>query len=145
MSEKLDLTGDIAAAIDGAALRGNTVVVGYVDDDGYASMSFRGSTQVYGPDQIAIWSRTTDSGLPAVVSERPKVSLLYFSPDGPGAHYLSIFGRARVDPSANERVYADMLELERDRDPEAKGVAVIIDVDSVKGAGADMQPIHMER
>ena len=50
---------------------------------------------------------------------------------------LSIRGRARVDPSADDAVYAGMIEGERGQDPDRKGVAVVIDVESVRGFGAD--------
>lgn len=137
MPDKLDLTGDIAEAIEGAALRGNTLVLGYVGDDGYAALSFRGSTQVHGPRQLALWSRKADEGMVKVIADRPQVSLLYYAPDGLGPKYLSIQGRARVDPSANDEVYAKMIEGEQGQDPDRKGVAVVVDVESAFGFGAD--------
>lgn len=138
MVDTIDLTGEIAEAIEGAALRGKTVVLGYVDDDGYAAMSFRGSAQVHGPTQMAVWSRKADEGLVQTIGERPKVSLLYFGGGkGPGPKFLSIRGTARVDPSAEDEVYARMVEGEREQDPDRNGVAVVIDVESVRGFGAD--------
>ena len=131
----IDLTGDITTAIDGAAARGSTLVLGYVDPDGTAALSFRGSTQVLSKDQLALWSRQKDGVFITSIAERPVVSLLYYSPDTPGAVYLSIKGRARVAPEADDAVYAGMIEGERGQDPERKGVAVVIDVDSVIGAG----------
>jgi hypothetical protein len=105
MADKLDLTGEIAEAIEGAALRGSALVLGYVGDDGYAAISFRGSTQVHGPQQLAIWSRKADEGLVKVIEERPKVSLLYYGgADGPGPKYLSFQGLAHVEPAANDEV-----------------------------------------
>jgi hypothetical protein len=138
MADTLDLTGEIAEAIEGAALRGKTVVLGHVDDDGYASMSFRGSSQVHGPTQMAVWSRNPKEGLVESIGRRPKVSLLYFGGGkGPGPKFLSIRGIARVDPAANDEVYARMVEGEREQDPDRNGVAVVIDVESVRGFGAD--------
>jgi hypothetical protein len=133
----IDLTGDITTAIDGAAERGSTLVLGYVDPDGTAALSFRGSTQVHSQDQLALWSRQKDGVFIESIAERPVVSLLYYSPDTPGAAYLSIKGRARVAPEASDAVYAGMIEGERGQDPERKGVAVVVDVDSVIGAGPD--------
>jgi hypothetical protein len=138
MADPLDLTGEIAEAIEGAALRGKTVVLGYVDEEGYAAMSFRGSAQVHRPTQLAVWSRKADEGLVTSIGTRPKVSLLYFGgADSPGPKFLSIRGTAHVDPSANDEVYDRMVQGERDQDPEHKGVAVLIDVQSVRGFGAD--------
>jgi hypothetical protein len=144
MTDTLDLTGEIAEAIDGAVLRGHAVVVGYVDDAGYASMSYRGSTQVYGPQQLALWARKRSDGLVAAIAERPKVSLLYYDRQGPGAKYLSIRGVAHVDESASDAVYERMVEPEQGQDPDRKGVAVIVDVESVNGLGAH-GPLSMQR
>jgi hypothetical protein len=144
MADPLDLTGDVAAAVDGAAARGSALVLGYVGDDGFPAISFRGSTQVRGPQQLAVWARKRDDGLARVIAERPQVSLLYYAADGPGPKYLSFQGRARVEPSANGEVYEAMIEGEQRQDPERNGVAVVIDVDSVNGFGAD-GPFRMER
>src|ERR1700754_2996395 len=102
MADKLDLSGGIAEAIDGAALRGKTAVLGYVGDDGYASISFRGSLQVHSPTQLAFWSRKAEGGVVAAIAADPKISVLYYGgQDGPGPAFLSVHGLARVDPSAD--------------------------------------------
>jgi hypothetical protein len=137
MPDTIDLTGDIAAAIDGAVTRGATPTLAYVRPDGSPAVSFRGSTQVHGPKNLAIWARKPDDGLAAAIAENPRVAIAYFSPDGPGARFLSIEGRARVAPEANDEVFAGMVELEQQFDAERNGVAVVIEVDSVSGAGAD--------
>jgi hypothetical protein len=137
MADKLDLSGEIASAIDGAALRSKTAVIGYVGDDGYAALSFRGSLQVHSPTQLAFWSRKAEGGAVAGIAANPKVSVLYFGGhDGPGPGYLSIHGLARVDPAANDAVYSGMLEGERGQDPDRGGVAVVIDVQTVLGFGS---------
>lgn len=141
---ELDLTGDIQTAVDGAMLNGPAIVIAYVKEDGTPSLSYRGSTQVFSKDQVAVWARNPTEGLPANVAERPKVSLLYFNRNTPGPFFLNIAGRARVAPEDNDTVYDNMLQGERDRDPDKKGVAIVIDVDSVRGAGPD-GPIQMER
>jgi hypothetical protein len=135
--DELDLTGGIAQAINAAALRGHTLALGYVDDDGYPAVSFRGSTQVYGPRQLAIWVRKPDDGFARAIATRPKVTLAYYGPGGPGPFFLSIRGRARVVPSANDAVYAAIIEGERGQDPDRMGVAVLIDVETVRGFGAE--------
>jgi hypothetical protein len=145
MADKLDLTGEIVEAVDGAALRGKTLALAYLADDGYPAVSFRGSTQVHGAEQLAIWARKADGGFAKAIAERPQVSLVYYGgPDGPGPMFLSFKGRARVDPSANEQVWSRMIEGERGQDPERNGVAVIIEVESVEGFAAG-GPFAMER
>ena len=56
---------------------------------------------------------------------------------GPGPLFLSIEGRARVAPELNDQVGDGMIQGERNLDPERGGVAVVIELDSVAGAGAD--------
>jgi hypothetical protein len=137
MPDALDLMGEIASAIDGAALRGATLALAYVRDDLSPAVSFRGSTHVHSPTELALWARKRDSGLTAAVTERPRVSLVYYGgPDGPGPMFLSIEGRARVAPEINDEVWAAIIEGERRQDPERNGVAVVIEVDSVAGASA---------
>jgi hypothetical protein len=135
MPDALNLTGDIATTIDGSVLRGRPLAVGFVRDDGSPSVSFRGGTYVYSPTELAIWVRKRDSGLVPAIAERPRVSLVFLEPDGPGAHYLAFEGRARVAPELDDEVYAAIVEAERERDPERQGVAVIVEIDTVAGMG----------
>jgi len=119
--------------------------MGYVDEDGNASVSFRGSTHVHGSQQLAIWARKPDEGFAKAIADHPQVTLVYYSPDGgPGPRYLSFAGRAHVDRSANDEVYAAIIQGERDQDTDRNGIAVIVDVDSVNGFDAD-GPFRMER
>ena len=48
---------------------------------------------------------------------------------------MNFRGRARIDESADgrKRVYDESPEFERNQDKERKGVALIIDLDSVEG------------
>ncbi len=57
MPDPVNLTGEITAAIDGAALRGHQLALAYVRDDGSPSVSFRGSTYVRSSTELAIWAR----------------------------------------------------------------------------------------
>ena len=136
MPDPIDLTGDIAEAINGAALRGSTLALAYVKDDGSPSVSLRGSVYVEDQTTLGLWARSADSGLAAAIAANPRVSLVYYAADGPGAKYVSIAGRARVAPESNDKVWESIIELERGQDPERKGVAILIDVDTVAGAGA---------
>ncbi len=137
MPDPVNLTGEISAAIDGAALRGHTLALAYVRDDGSPALSFRGSVLVHSSTQLALWARKRDSGLAAAIAERPRVSLVFFEMEGPGARYLAIEGHARVAAELDQEVYEAIIEPEQQQDPERQGVAVVIDVDSVVGAGGD--------
>ena len=145
MADPLALTdADIPDAIATAPDRGRQVALSYVDDDGYPSVSFRGTVHVVGPDRLALWARKRDEGLAAAIARRPEVGLVYYGPGGPGPAYLALRGRAHVDPSLDEQVYAAAPQGERDQDPERAGVAVVIEIDRVQGFGQD-GPFLQER
>jgi hypothetical protein len=134
-SQPLDLT-PLAEVIDNAAVDGSTIVFSYVDDEDFPALSYRGSTHVHSPQQLALWSRSARGALVESLAVRPKVSLLYFNSKRSPRH-LSIRGTARVDPSANDAVYAAMHPYERDADPDRAGVAIVVDVQSIVGMGED--------
>jgi hypothetical protein len=81
MADPIDLSTNIANAVNGAAARGRALAIAYVDDDGAPALSFRGSALVHGPDQLAIWARKVDSGIAAAVAKRPEVSLVFLDPE----------------------------------------------------------------
>ena len=145
VAEPIALTDSgIPDAIATAAERGHQVAVSYIDDDGYPSVSFRGTTQVIGPDRLAIWARKRDEGLAAAIATRPEVGLVYYGPGGPGPAYLALRGRAHVDPALDDRVYGAAPQGERDQDSDRNGVAVVIEIDRVQGFGQD-GPFLQER
>ncbi len=149
MADKIDLTGALATSINSAMDRGRPIVVTAIDLEGNPAVSFRGSTFVFAPDQLAIWVRKQDQGLAAYVAANPNVALLYYDPEqGPdpsvSPRRVAIKGRARVDASLNDAVYAGIPEVERARDKERKGVALIIDVDLVNGFGGG-GPVNQAR
>jgi hypothetical protein len=127
----------IAAALNGAALRGRPVAVAHVRADGSPSLTFRGSAYVRSSTEVAMWARKRDSGLATAIADHPRVSLALFEPEGPGARYVAIEGRARVTPDLNDEVYGAIIEREQQQDAERNGVAVIVEVDSVTAATAD--------
>jgi hypothetical protein len=147
MADKLDLTThEIPDAIDTAILRGHKIVLGHIDENGDPIVSFRGSTHVHGPEQLAIWVRKRDSGFATAIKTHPHVHVIYHGGhDGPGPGFLSFKGSARTDPSANDTVYEASVEPERDHDPERNGIAVIIDVDSVEGFSRATGKFEMKR
>jgi hypothetical protein len=135
--EAVDLMGTAKLAIDNAYERGHPVTVAYVDELGRPSQSIRGSTQVLNARELGIWARSRDTGLAKAIAGNPNVSVLFFGllPDG-AKLLLNLQGRARADSTRNDVVYRNMSDTERGYDPEAKGIAVIVEVDTVSGMSA---------
>ncbi|MHB8464148.1 MAG: pyridoxamine 5'-phosphate oxidase family protein [Acidimicrobiales bacterium] len=134
------LTDDIAEAVNGAFAQGTAVVFAYVDERGAPHLSLRGTVQVFGPKQLALWVRS--EGLPRALRSNDRVALLY--QNLAARTFYQFAGRARVAPSEGVRdaVFAGSPEREQARDPERLGVAVLVDVDIVEGMGPD-GPVRM--
>ncbi len=139
MPDPIDLRGSVQEALDGAVLRGHQPALAYVREDGSPAATFRGSTHVHSPTELAIWVRKRDDGFAKAIEKEPRVSLVYADFGGPGVPYVSIDGRATTRPELNDEVYAAIVEPERQQDPEKKGVAVVIEVDALRGSGASGQ------
>ena len=139
----LEINDHVAQAVNGARDAGSPVVLGYVNADGYPSLSTRGSAHVHGPQQLAIWGRNPEGGLQKAIASNPNVGLIAFKMDP--FTLLFFTGRARLDPSENDTVWEHTPQGERDLDPDRKGGAVIIDLDTIKGLGGDGNFFMMSR
>lgn len=127
----------MAAAINGALVNGTPVVMAYVDAEGKPHLSFRGTAQVHDAQRLAVWARNPEGGLPGAVGANPNVALMYRDPATRTSYMVT--GRAHVDDTDEVRtvVFDNSPEFERAMDPERKGHALLIDVDTVRGRDAD--------
>lgn len=128
----IQLTDEMRERIGSAVNDRLPVISASVDAEGQPSLAFYGSTQVYSEHQLAIWVRSRErSGLLQRIPSNPHMAFLYRNPaERVGWQF---HGRARIDgdPAICQAVYDAAPEGERAADPEMKGIAVIIDVDSV--------------
>jgi len=131
----LEISDQVAQAVNGGYGVGRPMILSYVNADGYPSLSTRGSTHVHGPQQLAIWARNPEGGLQKAIASNPKVGLIAFNMDP--FTLLFFTGRARVDESQNDAVWEATPDGEKGQDPDRKGGAVIIDLDTIKGLGPD--------
>jgi len=131
---KVDLSG-LKAAIDGGYADNCPVALAYVGDDGKPQLTHDATVQVFESDKLSIWSPNADGELPRAIAKNPDVTLVYrmFKNRDDRAYY-TFRGRARVDASVNDAVYSKLPYSEATLDPEMHGVAVIVDVESVKGS-----------
>jgi len=140
----IELNETIANAVNHALEEGKPIVVAYVDEDGQPRLSFRGSTQVYSPNQLAIWVRNPEGGLQRAIAKNPRMSLLYRSSE-PRMNF-NFMGRGHFESSddVRKKVYETAPQAEQNADKERKGLALIIDLDRVTGV-IPGQPINMQR
>jgi hypothetical protein len=132
----LELDDELKKTIGGAFAAANWLTLAYNGEDGWPHISYRGSTHVHGPTQIAVWARKRDSGFAKAIARDPHVT--FFHVDMSVPQLLTLYGRAEAssDQAVNERVYAESPEGEQQQDPEKKGVAIIIELDRIVAQGA---------
>jgi hypothetical protein len=140
----IELNDTIKDAVNHALEQGKPVVIAYVDEDGQPQLSFRGSTQVYSPTQLAVWVRNPEGGLQRALAKNPRLTLLYRSAEP--RIMLNFKGRGHFDSGedARKKVYESSPQSEQNADRDRKGMALIIDLDRVNGV-APGAPINMAR
>jgi len=133
------LTEELKKLVDNALATRHPMMVAYVDALGQPILSFRGSTQSFSDDQLALWVRNSDGSFLNAIGKNPKVALMYRDEETKATYQFQ--GRARVstDQAVRQRIYAKMAEAERNHDPARAGVALLIDLDRVEG-WAGMSP-----
>ena len=134
-STELRLTDAMQQAIDSAFGSGKPVAIAYVDEDDRPQLSYRGSTQAFGDKALAIWVRNPDGRILPSIASNSAVSLIYGDFNPTDRRFLIMRGRARVDGSnaVRKQVYDRAHEYERSQDKDQKGIALIIELDSVEG------------
>lgn len=135
----LKLTEEMKKLVDNALATRHPMIVAYADAAGQPILSFRGSTQAFSDDQLAIWVRNSDGSFLKAIAKNPRVALMYRDEDTKATYQFQ--GRARVstDQAVRQRIYAKMAEAERNHDPARTGVALLIELDRVEG-WAGMSP-----
>ena len=133
------ITDDLRRIIDTAYVpNDHPIILAYVGLDDAAHVSFRGSAHFHSDTAIAIWARDPQGGLPSALAHNPNVTLVYREPNPGGGRsraVINLRGRGRVsaDEAERRKVYETMPEVEREPDPEMKGVAVIVEIESITG------------
>jgi general stress protein 26 len=129
----LELPDEVRVLVNGALEAGNPMLLAAITTDGKPRMSFRGSVQALGPDQLGFWVRRVEGETMEGIKANPNVSLMYR--DAGKRLLLQFAGRARLaaDKAERDRVYESAPEREQKADPERKGEGVVIDLDRVEG------------
>jgi hypothetical protein len=143
MTATIELPEDIREALTRSGAEGRPMIVSFCDPEGREHPSYRGSTHVHGPGQLALWVRNPAGGLPRAVAQHGAVTILYRNQET-GEHYrLSGIARLEDDPEVRDRVYADSPPHEQAADPERRGVAMIVEIVRLGGVRPD-GPVLLE-
>ncbi len=141
----ITLSEDLKHRLVNALSDGVAVVLGYVDREGDPHVSPYGSLHASGDDQLALWVRNPQGDLIQGIARNPKVAVFYAQLSS--RTFVRMRGRAHVVKGDAERakVFEGMHPFEQTGDPERKGVAVLIDLDSAAGRAADGTMFSMTR
>lgn len=127
---------EMAEAVNSAVAEGNVCLVATASAKGMPDIAFKGSTMVFDQDHLAFWERAHGQTL-SNLEANPQACVLYRSRERGVA--WRFFGVAELHRNGDlrEQVMGRTIQVELDRDPERKGVAVVIRVDRVI-AGRDV-------
>jgi hypothetical protein len=109
----------------------NVVQIATTLPNGFAQITLRGSVVVLDDETFGMWERGRGS-TNEILTDGTKVTLFYrnaaLKEELPVAGVARFYGTAEVHKSDNiyDRVWNEMIELERERDPEKKGYAILI-------------------
>jgi len=132
-----------------SAFPANVCLVGSVLPSGFAQVSPRGSTMVFDDAHIGLWERGKGStnenlsdGAPLTVFFRN--SQLREEGILPKGGIARFYGRARIYKSGPiyEEVWRRLVQPEKDRDPDKKGFAVLIEIE--RAEDLDGQPLALD-
>lgn len=125
-----DLT-EYAEAINSALAEGAPCVVASVGRDGEPNLGYKGSVMVFDKDHLAYWERTGGRHLENL-RHSAAVAVMYYNRNR--QKYLRFYGRAEIHEEGpiREQIMARVVAPELERDPERKGVAVVIEVHTIR-------------
>ena len=132
---ELKLSADMKKAVDTAFESLKPIVVSYVDESGAPQLSFRGSTQAYSDTQLAIWVRNPEGRILESITKNPAMALIYGSFEPTARAFMIFRGRAHIESgeAVRHQIYERAHAFERGQDKDRKGIALVIDLDSVDG------------
>jgi hypothetical protein len=126
----IKLTEEMKNAFASALADGAPVIVATSGASGLPDVAYKGSAMVWDEDHLAFWERARGTTL-RNMEENPQVCVLYRNPATRTA--WKFFGAVELHPEGElrQQIMDHTIQLELDRDPERKGVAVLIRVDRV--------------
>lgn len=128
----IDLT-EMAEFVDRSGPDGYVMLVATASKSGAPDLAFKGSVMVWDKDHLAFWERAHGTTLQNL-EENPQAALVYRNRDA-GKNWR-FWGDVKLlrDGEVREGIMARTYQPELDRDPERKGVAVLIRVNKVSGS-----------
>ncbi len=133
----IDLS-EMAEYVDRAHEDGLTCLVATASKDGQPNLAFKGSLMVWDKDHLAFWERAHGETLNQL-RENPRIAAVYRNRAAGKAWRFWGVTELHESGELRDKIMARTIQAELDRDPERKGVAVLIRVDRVSGSGVDQR------
>ena len=132
--DPVKLTDEMREALANALTDRAPVTVATAGASGMPDIAYKGSAMVWDDDHLAFWERAHGTTL-RNMQENPQICLLYRNPEK--RQTWKFFGvcELHAEGSLRQEIMDRTIELELDRDPERKGVAVLIRIDRVLQLG----------
>jgi predicted pyridoxine 5'-phosphate oxidase superfamily flavin-nucleotide-binding protein len=126
----INITDEMRQLIDNAYTDGVPCILGSASKDGRPQISMKGSVLVFDRQTLAYWERARRSALENV-GENPQVVIFYRNP-GKRINWR-FHGTANIYEQGAiwDNVMNRTIPAELDRDPERKGVAVLVKLDRI--------------
>ena len=124
------LTDEMREHVNNAITNRKPCLLATASANGHPGIGYRGSMMVFDNEHLAYWERALQTGIENI-RENPHVAVLYRDPDTRTG--WRFYGDATVynqDP-IREQVWERTPQVEKNGDPEKKGVAVLIRVDRI--------------
>ena len=127
--DAIDLT-TFATQVDGALDAGAPVVLA-TSYDGQPDIALKGSFLVWDADHLAFWERSANETL-AALRANPRVAAIYYKAGG--GPPLRFDGQAQLvdDGALRDQIYERVNPTEQSKDPDRRGLGVLIRVDRVR-------------
>jgi predicted pyridoxine 5'-phosphate oxidase superfamily flavin-nucleotide-binding protein len=124
------LTDQMRELIDPALAKGTPCLVATASKNGIPNIGYKGSVMVFDDESLAYWERTRQGTLQNV-EENPNIMVLFRDPATRAAWRFVGTATIHKEGPLRDQVMARTVPAELDRDPERKGLAVIVKVDKV--------------
>lgn len=126
----INLTDEMSKLVDNAYANGYPCIVATASGSGDPDIGYKGSVMVFDSKSLAYWERTKRQHLKNL-TENPRIIVLFR--DLKAKVNWRFHGSVTIHESGPvwEQVMSRTIKPELEKDPERKGLAVIIDVDKV--------------
>jgi len=129
-------TDEMKDRINNAHSQKKTCLWATASKSGEPSISFRGSTYAFDDEHLAFWDRSHQYGWEHL-EENPHVVMLYV--DLSARTGWRFYGQATVyrEGPTKAKIMERVPQVELDKDPERKGLAVLVRVDKIRRFSGD--------